>query len=100
MENSKIGIALNALYEKAFDRHLISFDEDFRLVLSNRIKAQWTDERVQEYFLKLEGKSLEMPFRFALDKDSLGAHRDKCVQLNQISALCPRRTLASMKADS
>lgn len=26
------GIALNALYDKAFDRHLISFDEDFRLV--------------------------------------------------------------------
>src|SRR5690606_10708269 len=28
------GIALNALYDKAFDRHLISFDSDFRLVLS------------------------------------------------------------------
>ncbi len=34
------GIALNALYDKAFDRHLISFDENFRLVLSHQIKAQ------------------------------------------------------------
>ncbi len=74
------GIALNALYDKAFDRHLISFDENFRLVLSNRIKAQRTDETVQEYFLKLEGKSLEMPYRFIPDKDALLAHKDKCIR--------------------
>lgn len=73
------GIALNALYDKAFDRHLISFDEDFRLVLSNRLKAKWTDETVQEYFLKLEGKSLEMPYRFIPDVEALAVHRDKCV---------------------
>lgn len=73
------GIALNALYDKAFDRHLISFDEDFRLVLSNRIKAQWTDETVQEYFLKVEGKRLELPYRFIPDRAALGVHKDRCV---------------------
>lgn len=70
------GIALNALYDKAFDRHLISFDEDFRLVLSKRIKARAKDEMVKEYFLKVEGKVLEMPYRFFPDLDSLKEHRN------------------------
>jgi len=68
------GIALNALYDKAFDRHLISFDEDFRLVLSERIKARAKDEVVKEYFLKVEGKALEMPYRFLPDKIKLKTH--------------------------
>lgn len=70
------GIALNALYDKAFDRHLISFDEDFRLVLSERIKARAKDEMVKEYFLKVEGKVLEMPYRFFPDLSSLKEHRN------------------------
>lgn len=69
------GIALNALYDKAFDRHLISFDEDFRLVLSDRIKAQAKDEVVKEYFLKVEGKVLEMPYRFLPCMYSLNTHQ-------------------------
>lgn len=73
------GIALNALYDKAFDRYLISFDENFRLVLSERIKAQAQDEIVKEYFLKVEGKILEMPYRFFPKACSLNAHRKLCV---------------------
>lgn len=68
------GIALNALYDKAFDRHLISFDEDFRLVLSEKIKARAKDEVVKEYFLKVEGKVLEMPYRFFPQKNLIKKH--------------------------
>ncbi len=69
------GIALNALYDKAFDRHLISFDADFRLVLSERIKAQAKDEVVKEYFLKVEGKTLEPSYRFLPDIKAMEDHR-------------------------
>lgn len=69
------GIALNALYDKAFDRHLVSFDEDFRLVLSPRIKAKAEDTMVQEYFLSYEGTDLEMPYRFFPDIKSLKIHK-------------------------
>lgn len=76
------GIALNALYDKAFDRHLISFDENFRLVLSDRIKRQDKDEMVRECFLKFEGKKLEMPYRFLPDVKILQLHYVKtCIQL-------------------
>lgn len=68
------GIALNALYDKAFDRKLISFDENFRLVLSDRIKKQYKDEMVKEYFLEFEGKELEMPYRFLPDLSALYRH--------------------------
>lgn len=68
------GIALNALYDKAFDRKLISFDENFRLVLSERIKEQAKDKMVTEYFLKFEGKKLEMPYRFLPDRGALRIH--------------------------
>lgn len=58
------GIALSALYDKAFDRHLISFDQNFRLVLSERLKKEAKDEMVKEYFWRFEGRSLGMPSRF------------------------------------
>lgn len=68
------GIALNALYDKAFDRHLISFDADFRLVLSPRIKEMAKDAVIEEYFLVYEGKVLDMPNRFFPDSDALRYH--------------------------
>ena len=70
------GITLNALYDKAFDRHLISFDEDFRLVLSPRIKAKAEDTMVQEYFLIYEGETLDMPDRFFPYVQALKKHRE------------------------
>jgi putative restriction endonuclease len=75
------GIALNALYDKAFDRKLISFDENFRLVLSERIKKQSKDEMVKEYFLKFEGKELEMPYRFLPDIETMNIHH-KMIEQN------------------
>jgi putative restriction endonuclease len=75
------GIALNALYDKAFDRKLISFDENFRLVLSDRIKKQYKDDMVKGYFLEFEGKELEMPYRFLPDSIGLKMH------LNKISSI-------------
>jgi putative restriction endonuclease len=73
------GIALNALYDKAFDRHLISFDENFRLVLSERLKAQAKDEMVKEYFTRLEGKRIDMPYRFFPDREALKEHCEQSI---------------------
>lgn len=74
------GIALNALYDKAFDRHLISFDEDFRLVLSPRIGESTKDVMIQEYFLYFEGRVLNMPHRFLPNVDALRDHREITLQ--------------------
>ena len=76
------GIALNALYDKAFDRHLISFDEELRLVLSSRIKMKAEEAMVQEYFLRYEGKFLDMPYRFFPDASALEMHHRSVVHDN------------------
>lgn len=68
------GIALNALYDKAFDRYLISFDENLQLVLSKQIKAKASDEIIRLYFLQFEGKTLEMPYRFTPDLHAIKTH--------------------------
>jgi predicted restriction endonuclease len=70
------GIALNALYDKAFDRGLITFDANFRLVLSSAIKAKEKDDVVKEYFIKIEGKELEMPYRFKPDPSAIENHKN------------------------
>lgn len=62
--------------DKAFDRHLISFDQDFRLVLSERLKKETKDEMVKEYFWCFEGKTLEMPSRFLPDNSAMQLHRE------------------------
>lgn len=69
------GIALSALYDKAFDRGLITFDDDFRLVLSKIIKANTKNDILNESFIKLEGKKLLMPYRFTPDLASISHHR-------------------------
>lgn len=71
------GICLNALYDRAFDRKLITFDEDYRLVLSRVLR----DERLSEYekaaFVAMEGKKLCFPHRFLPDPEALATHRSQ-----------------------
>lgn len=74
------GIALNALYDKAFDRHLISFDKNSKLIISSVLKKQSNDEIVKNYFLDYEGKALDMPSRFYPDENALIRHRDRMVE--------------------
>jgi predicted restriction endonuclease len=70
------GICLNALHDKAFDRHLITFDEDYRLVVSNILKSGDIPEFQTINFTKLEGTKLTMPHRFTPDTQALEEHRN------------------------
>jgi len=70
------GICLNVLHDKAFDRHLITFDEDFRLVVSSLMKKRDVPEFQSVNFSKLEGTHLNFPHRFAPDPLALEAHRN------------------------
>lgn len=74
------GIALNTLYDRAFDRGLITFDESLRLVLSNRLKAKGKDREApalfQQCFHAMEGTKLNLPKRFSPDPVALASHRE------------------------
>lgn len=66
--NPRNGNLLNALHDKAFDWHLVAFDERFDMVVSERLPPQaWAP---------LGGVNrLDMPSRFLPDQDLLERHR-------------------------
>ncbi len=69
------GIALNALYDRAFDRGLITFDECLRVVLSPRLQAIDPPIFHRQTLLDLSGRDLRPPHRFAPDPAALAYHR-------------------------
>lgn len=70
------GICLNALHDKAFDRHLLTFDEDYRVVLSSALKLREAPEFQSHNFDRLEGEKLHLPHRFFPDPVALSEHRE------------------------
>lgn len=54
------GLALNALHDAAFDRGLISFDEDLRMVVGRGLKDVYSASVVADMFGRHEGESLRL----------------------------------------
>lgn len=71
------GIVLNSLYDRAFDRGLITFDESLRLVVSSRLKKDNVPSLQEQVFAKMEGKRLHKPKRFHPDPEAMAYHREK-----------------------
>lgn len=70
------GLCLNNLFDKAFDRGLIAFDEDQRLMLSREITSRSMDEAVSRYFLPYTGARLKRPSKFQPLDEFLAKHRE------------------------
>lgn len=73
--NPKNGLCLAATQDAAFDRHLITVDEDLRLVLSKRLKKHFSNQSLKENFQPYEGQKIECPEKFEPDQTFLEAHR-------------------------
>ena len=73
------GLCLNVLHDKAFDRHLITFDENYRLVVSSILKKGDISEFQSSNFAKLEGTAIALPHRFVPDSKALEEHRNAFV---------------------
>lgn len=68
--NPANGICLNALHDRAFDRHLITFDEDYRMMVRNDVKGE-----ARRSLERVETTRLTMPARFLPDQAFLERHR-------------------------
>lgn len=77
--NPENGLCLSATYDAAFDKHLISFDEDYRMIVSKEIKDYYTSEVTKEYFGNFEGRQIIMPTRFMPSQKLLARHRELLV---------------------
>ncbi|CAI0818821.1 Uncharacterised protein [Serratia entomophila] len=73
--NPSNGLCLSSLHDKAFDRGLITFDENFELVLSPQLKRLKSSFCV-ENFEKYEGKKLRLPNIFKPSHKYLKYHKE------------------------
>jgi putative restriction endonuclease len=73
--NPANGLCLSATYDAAFDKHLISFDEDYRLILSPSLRVYITNAAFNVYFRSKEGFKIAVPERYFPDSRLLEEHR-------------------------
>ena len=75
--NPQNGLCLAAHFDRAFDRRLITFDTEMRLVLSPVLKRYLPNPAIESEFVRREGQRLTCPDRFLPDAAFLAYHRDR-----------------------
>jgi len=75
--NPRNGLCLSAHFDRAFDRGLITLDEQLRLVLSPAIRAYLPNEALESEFVRREGRTLTNPDRFAPEPHFIAHHRSQ-----------------------
>jgi len=68
--NPSNGICLNALHDRAFDRHLITFDEDYKMKIAAHVPIV-----ARRQLERVDSGGLELPTRFLPDQEFLEQHR-------------------------
>ncbi|WP_299583546.1 HNH endonuclease [uncultured Sunxiuqinia sp.] len=71
--NPQNGLCLNALHDKAFDKGLITVTPDYRVKISDQLKAKLNNES-EQFFLPYENNTIVLPSRFAPNKEFLEYH--------------------------
>jgi hypothetical protein len=69
------GICLNALFDRAFDRGLMTLDEDFRVVVSRRLQEAADVAELACSLREAHGRRIRLPARLAPDAAALAHHR-------------------------
>lgn len=75
--NPRNGLCLAQTQDAAFDRGLITFDEDFRLVIGTRLKDYLPNETLERNFLAYEGRSIQMPDKFLPEREFMRRHSEE-----------------------
>jgi putative restriction endonuclease len=71
------GICLSALYDKAFDRGLMTISpDDYSICLSSALLEYETKEYFDQHFGSIAGKRIIMPIEHTPNRDYLAYHRD------------------------
>lgn len=63
--NPSNGLCLSSLHDRAFDKGLLTVTLDYKIMVSPLLEKQCANEFVRHAFLDLNGKSIELPERFA-----------------------------------
>ena len=75
--NPENGICLSALYDKAFDKGLITIlPDDYTICLSSALREYKSQEYYDKHFGFLVGRQITMPIEHKPNRDFLAYHRD------------------------
>lgn len=75
--NPENGICLSALYDKAFDKGLITISpDDYTVRLSSALREYETREYYDRHFGSISGRQISMPTEYKPNRDFLAYHRD------------------------
>ncbi len=74
--NPENGICLSSLYDKAFDKGLISFTNDQHIIFSVRLKANVGKDYYAKYFEPVENAKLVTPRKYHINPQFLEWHRN------------------------
>lgn len=69
------GLCLSRIHDAAFDVGLITFEEDYRLVISKELSDATSNVVLKACFQRYEGKPIVLPERFRPEPQYLLAHR-------------------------
>ncbi len=76
--NVRNGICLNKLHDAAFDRYLITFDDNLRILISPKLKTILSQKIVSDNFGAYDGERLQLPDDAVLPESAfLAQHRAK-----------------------
>ena len=74
--NPSNGLCLSAIHDRAFDKGLLSLTDDWRILLSDVLRAR-DEPFVAATFLPIEGLQIQMPEKFRPDLAFLLRHRSE-----------------------
>jgi putative restriction endonuclease len=72
--NPRNGLCLSCLHDAAFDSGLITLDQNFRVMLSPRLKAYFPQQALEQNFAAYEGQSIRKPEMFTEPSAEFLAH--------------------------
>jgi len=78
--NPKNGLCLNALHDRAFDRHLMWIEDDYVIRFSSRLhKSVDAEKETIRWLTSFDGARLLLPKKFTPDTEFLKRHAEKCL---------------------
>lgn len=78
--NPENGICLSALYDRAFDKGLIGFNQKYEIQLSNDLNKKNKENYFEPYFSFLQGKKINLPAKYLPRKEFIEFHYDVIFQ--------------------
>jgi putative restriction endonuclease len=73
--NPRNGLCLSALHDKAFDQGLFTLTDNFRIKLSDAVKAMSANRFAADWLVDIEGQSIELPEKFQPLAEFVDWHR-------------------------